>query len=49
MLFFILTAELLHLELYFSPEYHNSRQIIIILFWKYLVDHNSRENIIIQI
>ena len=24
--------------LYFSPEYHNSRKNIIILFWKYLVD-----------
>jgi hypothetical protein len=27
--------------LYFSPEYHNSRQNIIIPFWKYLVDNGS--------
>jgi hypothetical protein len=37
MLFPTLTAEWLHPVLNFSPEYHNSRQIIIILFWKYLV------------
>ncbi len=27
--------------LYFSPEYHNPKQNIIILFWKYLVDIGS--------
>ncbi len=36
-----LTAEWLHLVLYFSTEYHNSRQNIMILFWKYLVDIRS--------
>jgi hypothetical protein len=38
MLFPMLTAEWLHLVLNFSPEYINSRQTIIILYWKYLVD-----------
>jgi hypothetical protein len=37
----LLTAEWLHLVLYFFPGYHNSRQNIIILFWKYLVDTSS--------
>jgi hypothetical protein len=37
----MLTADKLHLALYFSPEYHNSRQNIIILFSKYLVDIGS--------
>ncbi len=27
-----------YFRLYFSTEYHNSRQNTIILFWKYLVD-----------
>jgi hypothetical protein len=27
--------------LYFSPEFHNSMENIIILFWKYLVDIRS--------
>ncbi len=31
----------LHLVLYFSTEYHNSRQNIIIPIWKYLVDIRS--------
>ncbi len=31
-------AEWLHLVLNFSAEYHNSRQNIIILSWKYSVD-----------
>jgi hypothetical protein len=39
MLFPMLTAVCLHLLLdYFSTKYHNSRQNVIILFWKYLVD-----------
>jgi hypothetical protein len=38
MLFPMLTADWLHLALHFSTEYHNSRNNIIILFWKYLVD-----------
>jgi hypothetical protein len=33
----MLIAEWLHLVQDFSTEYHNSRQNIIILFWKYLV------------
>jgi hypothetical protein len=37
----MLTAEWLHLVLYFFPENHNSRQNIRILFWKYLVDISS--------
>jgi hypothetical protein len=39
----MLSAEWLHqvLYMYFSPEYHNSRQNIIILLWKYLVDIRS--------
>jgi hypothetical protein len=37
----MLAAEWLHLLLYFSTEYRNSRQIILILFWKYLVDIRS--------
>jgi hypothetical protein len=37
-MFIMLTSEWLHLVLYFSTEYHISRQNIIILFWKYLVD-----------
>ncbi len=42
MLFPMLTAEWLHLLLYFSTtEYHNSRQNITILFWKYVVDIGS--------
>jgi hypothetical protein len=41
MLFPMPTAELLHLVLYFSTECPNSRQKIIILFWKYLVDIRS--------
>jgi hypothetical protein len=32
------TAERLHLVRYFSPEYNDSKQNIIILFGKYLVD-----------
>ncbi len=40
MLFPMLTAEWLHfnLVLFDSTEYHNSRQNIIIMFWKYFVD-----------
>jgi hypothetical protein len=47
MMFPILTADWLHLALLFSTEYHNSRQNIIILFWKYLVDirNEARVNI----
>jgi hypothetical protein len=30
-----------YVVLYFSPEYHNPKQNIIILFWKYLVDIES--------
>ncbi len=41
MLFPMLTAEWLRLVLYFSTEYDNSRQNIIILFWKYLIDFRS--------
>jgi hypothetical protein len=41
MLFPMLTAEWLHLVLYFSTGYDNSRQNIIILFWKYLIDFRS--------
>ncbi len=42
MFFPMLTANWLHLQvMYFSTEYHNSRQNIIILFWKYLVDIKS--------
>jgi hypothetical protein len=41
MFFPTLTAEWLHLVRYFSAEYHNSRQNVIILFWKYLVDIRS--------
>jgi hypothetical protein len=37
-LFPLLTAGWLHLVLYFSTEYHNSRQNIIIVFLKNLVD-----------
>jgi len=37
----MLSAEWLHLGLYFAPEFNNSRQNIIILFWKYLVDFRS--------
>jgi hypothetical protein len=37
MSFPMLTAAWLHLGLYyFSTEYHNSRQNVIVLFWKYL-------------
>jgi hypothetical protein len=32
------TAEWLHQVLYFSREYDDSRQNIIILFWKYLIE-----------
>jgi hypothetical protein len=39
MLFPLLTAEWLHLVLYFSTEDHNSRQIF--MFWKYLFDIRS--------
>jgi hypothetical protein len=38
----MLTAEWLKLVLYFSTEYSNSRQSIIVLFWKYLVDIRSK-------
>ncbi len=31
----------IYILLHFSPEYYNSRQNIIILFWKYLVDIRS--------
>jgi hypothetical protein len=41
MLFPMLTAEWLHLGQYFFTEYNSSRQNIIILFWKYLVDIRS--------
>ncbi len=41
MLFPMTTAEWLHLVLYFSSEYHNSRQNIEILFGKFLVDIRS--------
>ncbi len=41
MLFPMLTVEWLHLVMYFSTEYHNSTQNIIILFLKYLVDIRS--------
>ncbi len=44
MLFPMLTAEWLHLQdciLYFSQEYHNSRQSTIILFWKYFINIRS--------
>jgi hypothetical protein len=43
MLFPMLPAEWLNLRivLYFSSEYHNSRQYIIILFCKYFVDNRS--------
>jgi hypothetical protein len=41
MLFSVLSAEWLHLGLYFAPEFNNSRQNIIILFWKYLVDFSG--------
>jgi hypothetical protein len=43
MLFLMLTAEWLHLiySLYLSPEYHNSRPNILILFWNYLIDIRS--------
>ncbi len=41
MLFYVLTAEWLHLVQYFSTEYPNPRQNIIILFLKYLVDISS--------
>ncbi len=41
MLFPMLKAEWLHQVLYFSAEYHNFRQKIIILFWKYFVDIRS--------
>jgi hypothetical protein len=41
MLFSMLTAERLHLVPYFSTEYHNPREKIIILFWKYLVNINK--------
>ncbi len=37
----LLTAEWLHLELCFSPEYHISRQNILIFFWKSLADIQS--------
>ncbi len=37
----MLTAEWLHLVLYYSTEYHNSRQNILIQFLKYLVDIRS--------
>jgi hypothetical protein len=37
----MLTAEWLHLEQYFSTEYHISSQNIVILVWKYLVDIRS--------
>jgi hypothetical protein len=37
----MLTDEWLHLVLYFSTGHHNSRQNIMILFWKYLVDIRS--------
>ncbi len=41
MLFPMLTAEWLHQVLCSSTEYSNSRQNIIIVFWKYLVDIRS--------
>jgi hypothetical protein len=44
MLFPMLTDEWLHLFLYFSSEYHNSGQNIIIQFWKNLVDIRSEVN-----
>jgi len=37
----MLTVEWLHLVMYFSTEYHNSTQNIIILFLKYFVDIRS--------
>jgi hypothetical protein len=40
-LFPMLTAERQHLVLYFSTEYNNSRQNILILLWTYLVDIRS--------
>jgi hypothetical protein len=42
MLFPMLTAAWLHLVLYFSTEYHKSRQDVLILFWKYLIDIRSQ-------
>ncbi len=42
MLFSMLSAEWLHLGLYFAPEFNNSWQNIIILSWKYLVDLEAR-------
>ncbi len=41
MLFSVLSTEWLHLGLYSAPESNNSRQNIIILSWKYLVDFRS--------
>jgi hypothetical protein len=41
MLFSMLSTKWLHLGLYFAPEFNYSRQNIIILFWKYLVDFRS--------
>ncbi len=37
----MLTAQWLHLVVYFSPEYNNSRKKIIIMIWKYLFDIRS--------
>jgi hypothetical protein len=42
MLFPMLIASWFHLELYFSAEYQNFQTIILILFWKYLVDFRSK-------
>jgi hypothetical protein len=45
MLIPMLTAEQLHLVMYFSTEYHYSKQNIIILFWKYFVDIRSKDGL----
>jgi hypothetical protein len=37
----MLTAQWLHLVVYFSPEHHISRKKIIIMIWKYLFDIRS--------
>jgi hypothetical protein len=37
----MLTADWLHLVLYFSTEYHTQTQNIMILFWQYVVDIKS--------
>jgi hypothetical protein len=40
-LFSMLSGKWLHLGLYFAPEFNNSRQNIIIRFYKYIVDFRS--------